>query len=1178
MDTISPSSSSSSTHQWKYHVFLSFRGEDTRNNFTDHLYAALNQKGVYTFRDDEKLERGEPISPSLLKAIEDSLFAIVVLSKNYASSAWCLDELVKIMDCRKNMGLIVLPIFYDVEPSVVRKQTDTYAQAFAEHEKPFNKNLEKVHTWRAALTDISNLSGWSLEDRSQAEFIQGIIKVISLKLSSLFPKDTNGLVGIDSRVEKLMSLLAIGSNDVRIIGIWGMGGIGKTTLARVVYDELFNEFEGGCFIGNVRGESEKCGLLPLQQKLIREILMDDSVNIRDDKDGVDRIKNMLCHKKILLVLDDVNQFNQLEKLVGNSKWFFQGSRVIITTRDEHLLTWHKVHEIYEVQGLNDYEALHLFSLKAFNKYHPPEDYLDLSTSFVHYAKGLPLATNVLGSFLYNRRKKEWEGALNRLKEHPDKKINEILEIGFDGLEGTEKEIFLHIACFFNMKEKDYIEKILDYLGLYPEIGLKVLIEKSLLKDYGNTYWMHDLLQQMGQEMVRRDCPLEPEKWSKLWLYKDIRSASMKNMEMEAIQGLVLQLGELLELEKAHWNLEAFPKMPNLKLLIIHHVQLLHGPKHLSNNLRFLDWSEYPSKSLPSNFQPVELVELHLLYSKIEWLWKGTKYLDKLKLIKLNNSLNLIATPDFIGVPNLEKLVLNGCIKLHEVHPSIMVLKRLTLLDLENCKSLRRLPSKFEMESLEILILSGCSKIKRIPEFMENMKSLSKLHLNATAITKLPSSIEHLTNLTSLHLRDCKNLVCLPNIFCSFKSLKDINLAGCSKLDGLPEQLWNVESLEKLNVSGITLKEPPPSVTLENLKELSLQGCKEPPNKLWNNLFPLNLMPRRSLNPVSLLLPSLLGMRSLKSLDLSNCNLQIIPSDIGNLSSITKLYLSGNHFSCLPESMVQLSKLEVIDLNNCTRLRSLSQLPSTIYEVEAGGCTSLETCPNGLKSHNSYTRLSLINCFKLEICKKFIGIYNRGGFNIMIPGCEIPKWFTHQSVGDTVSAQVTHPNKNKWIGIAMCAVPLAYPGFWMYLKCEILVNGHFVQRYALDCAPRSVKIKSDHLWMTYIPHHTFGEDEREVLDQIDENGFIQMELRFDWVIDGPGFHQVGFRVVYEQDIREMLSAQSSNSTCITPYEGLDVHHNSTEGIKMKLSRDEYEGAGASGEGSSNDVPHSKRIKR
>ena len=220
------------------------------------------------------------------------------------------------------------------------------------------------------------------------------------------------------------------------------------------------------------------------------------------------------------------------------------------------------------------------------------------------------------------------------------------------------------------------------------------------------------------------------------------------------------------------------------------------------------------------------------------------------------------------------------------------------------------------------------------------------------------------------------------------------------------------------------------------------------------------------------------------------------------------------------------------------------------------------------------------CMFQEICEKSKRIYNDGGFTIVIPGCEIPKWFTHQSVGDTVNAQVTPQNENKWIGIAMCAVPMTFPNSQLGLVCEILVNEHSFGRYLLDLWRSSVKIKSDHLWMNYIPFQVFHMCERAILDQIDENGFIQIGLRFG-DMDRRWLRQVGFRVVYEQDmvdIREMLSAQSSNSTCITPYEGSDVHHNSIEGIKLKLNCDEYEGAGASSEGSSNDVPHSKRIER
>ena len=164
MDTISPSSSSSSIHQWKYHVFLSFRGEDMRNNFTNHLYAALNQKGIYTFRDDEKLERGKPIS-ELFKAIEDSLFTIVVLSKNYAFSTWCLDELVKIMECEKKNWPNSSAHFLQHGTICGAKTNKDLCRSVCWTWKPFNKNLKNVHAWWAALTDVTNLSGWSLGDR-----------------------------------------------------------------------------------------------------------------------------------------------------------------------------------------------------------------------------------------------------------------------------------------------------------------------------------------------------------------------------------------------------------------------------------------------------------------------------------------------------------------------------------------------------------------------------------------------------------------------------------------------------------------------------------------------------------------------------------------------------------------------------------------------------------------------------------------------------------------------------------------------------------------------------------------------------------------------------------------------------------------------------------------------------
>ena len=160
-----PSSSSTFGCNYEYEVFLSFRGAETRKTFTDHLYTALKKKGIYTFRDDEQLERGTFINEELSKAIKESRFAIVIISNDYASSSWCLTELAEIVDCMEMKKLTILPVFHYVDPSDVRNQRGTFAKAFAKHEERLKETIADVEKWRVALTKVANIAGWDLRDQ-----------------------------------------------------------------------------------------------------------------------------------------------------------------------------------------------------------------------------------------------------------------------------------------------------------------------------------------------------------------------------------------------------------------------------------------------------------------------------------------------------------------------------------------------------------------------------------------------------------------------------------------------------------------------------------------------------------------------------------------------------------------------------------------------------------------------------------------------------------------------------------------------------------------------------------------------------------------------------------------------------------------------------------------------------
>ncbi|KAG2665018.1 hypothetical protein I3760_16G110600 [Carya illinoinensis] len=212
----SSSSLSSFIHRCKYDVFLSFRGEDTRKKFTAHLYAALVHQGINTYIDDDKLQRGEEISQALSEAIESSRISVVVLSENYASSRWCLEELAMIIDCRKTKQQTVLPVFYDIDPTEVRHQSKSFGEAWAKLKDKI-KDETKVQRWKSALTEVAELAGFTLGDRNEYEFIQEVVlKVFKVVKPKSLNHVSKHLVGMQSRVQDIHdTLLSPEVNDCR---------------------------------------------------------------------------------------------------------------------------------------------------------------------------------------------------------------------------------------------------------------------------------------------------------------------------------------------------------------------------------------------------------------------------------------------------------------------------------------------------------------------------------------------------------------------------------------------------------------------------------------------------------------------------------------------------------------------------------------------------------------------------------------------------------------------------------------------------------------------------------------------------------------------------------------------------------------------------------------------------
>ncbi|KAM2729018.1 hypothetical protein EV1_000456 [Malus domestica] len=821
-------SSSRRSNRWKYEVFLSFRGKDTRQTFTDHLCIAFRNAGINTFIDD-RLTRGENIQSELDQEIEGSRIAVIVFSKRYAESRWCLRELSKIMRCLKDQeGKIVCPIFYDVDPSQVRNQNGTFSKAFQKHER--NEDPNEVKQWREDLKASADLAGWNLKttaDGCEGVFIEKIVGDIKGLLKTTDLKEANHSIGMAFRMQEFGTkyLDVGGSPDVQIIGIFGMGGIGKTTLARAICSNYQHGFSRQCYLEEVR--SKKKEMVSLQEQLLRDILKQPNIKVSNVAEGTKEIKKRLGRLKVLVVVDDIDDADQLDELAIEHESFGSGSRIIITTRDEHVLNIQKVDKKYKAQAMTEKEALELLSWHAFENDYPDKEYIELARDIVDYCGGLPLALKVVGHLLATKKSTTiWKSTLDKLRNIPDGKIHETLKLSYDGLrDGHVKGVFLDISNFFIGWRLCFVEAILDGCSRFSvKAEINTLCDRCLLYiDEEEKLRMHDLIRDMGREIVRAESPEELGKRSRLWRSEDAKRVLRNESGTEAVEGLCLRLPEGSDDEES-FRTEAFKKMRRLKFLMLDNEKLTGSYKHLSKELRLLRWYGFPLEAIPADFDQRNLVFIGLSYSKIIRVWEDSDLLpQKLKYLLLIHCHNLTELPDFSKLPYLEILNLSGCKGLCGGYHFLAQLKMIKELNLKDCNitdgavleiigslsSLRvldlggngfnRLPILSGLSQLERLYLNHCTNLQAIPDLPN---SLLLLEANYCTALEIMSDFSKMSKMRVLELKDCRKLKDIPNLENSMDYIYSIRMEGCTSLtDSFNENLRTKNAFGGISLSG-----------------------------------------------------------------------------------------------------------------------------------------------------------------------------------------------------------------------------------------------------------------------------------------------------------------------------------------------------------------------------------------
>nr|AXU93571.1 RPP4/RPP5-like protein [Arabidopsis thaliana] len=1004
-------SSSSSPSSRRYDVFPSFSGVDVRKTFLSHLIEALDRRSINTFMD-HGIVRSCIIADELISAIREARISIVIFSENYASSTWCLNELVEIYKCHKDKDLdqMVIPVFYDIDPSHVRKQTGEFGKVF---EKTCEVSKDKQpedqkQRWVKALTDISNLAGEDLRNGpNEAHMVEKIANDVSNKLITR-SKCCDGFVGTEDHLEAIKSVLCLESKEARMVGIWGQSGIGKSTIGRALYSQLSSQFPLRAFLTykSTSGSDVSGMKLSWEKELLSEILGQKDIKI--EHFGV--VEQRLKHKKVLILLDDVDNLEFLKTLVGKAEWFGSGSRIIVITQDRQLLKAHEIDLVYEVELPSQGLALKMICRSAFGKDSPPDDYRELAVEVVELAGNLPLGLSVLGSSLKGRDKDEWVKMMPRLRNDSDDKIEETLRVGYDS----------------NVKEL-----------LEDDVGLTMLAEKSLLRITPDGYIeMHNLLEKLGREIDLAKSKGNPGKRQFLTNFEDIREVLTEKTGTETLLGIRLfskrPLQSKIDEESFKGSFlideKLFKGMRNLQYLEIGYWldgDLPQSLVYLPLKLRLLEWVYCPLKSLPSTFRAEYLVKLIMKNSELEKLWEGTLPLGSLKEMNLGYSYNLKEIPDLSLAINLERLDLQVCESLVTLPSSIQNAIKLRTLDMSDCKKLESFPTDLNLESLEYLNLTGCPNLRNFPaivmgcsdvefpkwrneivvedcfwnknlpagldyldclmrcmpcefrpeqlvflnvrgykheklwEGIQSLGSLKWMDLSESEnLTEIPD-LSKATKLDALILHNCKSLVTLPSSIQNVIELIYLDMSNCKKLESFPTDL-NLESLEYFDLTGCPNLRNFPAIKMKGLgfrekrPEIVVDDC------FWNKNLPgLDYLDCLK----SYCMPCEFRPEYLTSLNVSGCKLEKLWEGI----QVHFAWQVSNGWNLSEsENLTEQARLFEI-LNNC---KSLVTLPSTIgnlhrlVRLEMKECTGLEVLPTDVNL-SSLETLDLSGCSSLR---------------------------------------------------------------------------------------------------------------------------------------------------------------------------------------------------------------------